>query len=66
MKIYKLWIEVEEQNLETGEYRSLCDEGGVSPVPIASFSDLDSAVRFAESLGVDAPTNDAAVSFSWN
>ena len=59
MKIYKLWIEVEEQDLESGVHRSLCDDGSVSPVPIASFSDLEAAVRFAESLGVDALGVDA-------
>jgi hypothetical protein len=60
MKIYKLWIEVEEHDVETGVYRSLCDDGSVSPVPIASFSDLEAAVRFAESLGVDAFGAEAA------
>ena len=53
MRIYKLWVEVEELDLATGEHRSLCDDGSVAPVPIASFSDLAAAVRFAEALSVD-------------
>ena len=55
MKTYKLWVEIEEHDTRTGEYRSLTDEGSVSPVPIAQFTDLESAVRFAEALAIDAP-----------
>ena len=66
MKTYKLWVEIEEHDLETGEYRSLTDEGTVSPVPIARFSDLDAAVQFAEALGIDVPVEDVAEAASWN
>ncbi len=55
MRTYKLWIEIEEYDSETDEYRSLTDEGVVSPVPIANFTDLESAIRFAEALAIDAP-----------
>ena len=65
-KTYKLWVEIEEHDLETGEYRSLSDEGMVSPVPIARFSDLDAAVQFAEALGIDGPVRDIVVSSTWN
>jgi hypothetical protein len=58
VKTYKLWVEIEEYDQQTGEYRSLTDEGAVSPVPIAQFSDLESAVRFAEALAIDAPVRD--------
>ena len=66
MKTYKLWVEIEEYDLETGEHRSLSDEGTVSPVPIARFSDLGAAVRFAEALGIDEPISDVALSAAWN
>jgi hypothetical protein len=54
VKTYKLWVEIEEYDTSTGEYRSLTEEGSTSPVPIAQFTDLESAVRFAESLAIDA------------
>ena len=66
MKTYKLWVEIEEHDGETGEYRSLSDEGSVSPVPIAHFSDLESAVSFAEALGIDAPVRELALEATWN
>ena len=66
MKTYKLWVEIEEFDPTTGEYRSLSDEGSVSPVPIAFFSDLDSAVRFAEALDMEAPNENLALSARWN
>ncbi len=66
MKTYKLWIEIEEYDTETEEYRTLSDEGIVSPVPIATFTDLESATRFAEALGIDAPFREIALSPYWN
>lgn len=66
MKIYKLWVEIEEYDPQTGEYRSLTEEGSVSPVPIARFSDLESAVRFAEALAIDAPVRDFSGLPYWN
>lgn len=61
MRSYKLWIEIEELDLDTGEQRSLTDDGEVSPVPIAQFSDLGSAVRFAEALAMDDPIAEVSV-----
>ncbi len=55
MKIYKLWIDIEEHDLDTDEYRSLADYDEASPVPIAEFSDLKAAVGFAELLSLDQP-----------
>ncbi len=66
MRTYKLWIEIEEYDSDTEEYRSLTDEGAVSPVPIANFTDLESAIRFAEALAIDAPVRDIALSPLWN
>ena len=66
MRTYKLWIEIEEHDLETGEYRSLTDDGTASPVPIAQFTDLESAIRFAEALGIDVPVKDIALPSPWN
>jgi hypothetical protein len=66
VKTYKLWVEIEEHDTLSGEYRSLTDDGSVSPVPIAQFSDLESAVQFAESLAIDAPVRDIAPSSFWN
>ena len=66
MKTYKLWVEIEEHDGETNQYRSLSDDGSVSPVPIASFSDLDSAVEFAEALGIDTPAREIDIATPWN
>jgi hypothetical protein len=52
-KIYKLWIDIEEHNLDSDEFRSLADYNEAAPVPIAEFSDLEAAVDFAESLSLD-------------
>lgn len=65
MKLYKVWVEVEEQDLDEDAHRSLSEEGVVPPVLIATFSDLVAATRFAESLGLDTaeappPTRRAA------
>ena len=53
MKTYKLWIDIEEHDLTSGEFRSLTDYDEASPVPIAEFSDLDAAVQFADLLSLD-------------
>ena len=58
MKLYKLWIDIEEHDVEMNEYRSLCDEGGLAPVPIAEFTELEAAIEFAEALGMDRPIKD--------
>lgn len=52
MKTYKLWIEIEEHDDETEEYRNTTKEGdgGAEPVAIGNFDDLASAIRAAESL----------------
>ncbi len=66
VRTYKLWIEIEEYDSDTEEYRSLTDEGSVSPVPIANFTDLESAIRFAEALAIDAPVRGITPSPFWN
>jgi hypothetical protein len=53
MKTYKLWVDIEEHDLENDERRSLVDFGEALPVPIAEFSDFHAAVQFAESLSLD-------------
>lgn len=53
MKFFKLWVEIEEYDTETGLYRSLTDDGDASPVPIGSFRRLEDAVVFAEQLSED-------------
>ena len=58
MKVFKLWVDIEEHDVTMGEYRSLSEAGEAAPVPIAVFSDLVSAVRFAEALGLDAAVDD--------
>ena len=53
MKFFKLWVEIEEYDSETGHYRNLTDDGEASPVPIGSFRRLEDAVVFAEQLSED-------------
>lgn len=53
MKLYKLWLEVEEFDTFTGEYRNLAEEGRAEPVPVAIFSDLETARLHAESFAMD-------------
>jgi hypothetical protein len=53
MKTYKLWIDIEEHDLDNDERRSLVDFGEALPVPIAEFGDFAAAVRFAELLSID-------------
>ena len=53
MKLYKLWLEIEEQDTVSGEFRNLAEEGRASPVPVAVFSSLDQARAFAESFAMD-------------
>lgn len=60
MRVYKVWLDIEEHDTETGGYRSLAEDGEVSPVPVGEFSNLDAAVRFAESLGIDLPRDQIA------
>ena len=66
MKIYKLWIDIEEHDLDKDEYRSLADYDEVSPVPIAEFSDLEVVVEFAELLSLDRPLEHADESVAAN
>lgn len=66
MKTYKLWVEIEEYDPKTGEYRSLTDQGAFSPVPIADFSDFETAVRFAEALAIDGAVRDLSLQSLWN
>jgi len=53
MKTYKLWIEIEEYDPATGEYRNVTTDGEVAPVPIAEFSTLTQAIRLAEFFAMD-------------
>ena len=53
MKLFKLWVEIEEYDTETGSYRNLTSDGEASPVPVASFRCLEDAVVFAEQLAED-------------
>ncbi len=53
MKLYKLWLEIEEHDLGTGEYRNLAEEGLAEPVPVAVFSCLEAARTHAESFAMD-------------
>lgn len=61
MKTYKLWIEIEEYDDQTDEYRAVTEDGEAEPVPLGGFfSSLCRAVEAAESLegyfGVTEPT----------
>lgn len=53
MKSYKLWIDIEEHDLDNDERRSLVEFGEALPVPVAEFSNFEAAVQFAESLSLD-------------
>ncbi len=53
MKFFKLWVEIEEYDSETGLYRNLTSDGDASPVPVGSFRRLEEAVIFAEQLAED-------------
>jgi len=53
MKFFKLWVEIEEYDSESGQYRDLTSDGEASPVPIGSFRSLEDAVLFAEHLAED-------------
>jgi hypothetical protein len=49
MKTYKLWIEIEEYDDTTEEYKSLSQTGEAEPVPIGEFETLEKAIAVAES-----------------
>ena len=53
MKLYKLWLEIEEFDVESGEYRNLAEEGMAEPVPVAVFSSLEQARVYAEYFAMD-------------
>lgn len=53
MKLYKLWLEIEECDTDSGEYRNLSEEGEADPVPVAVFTQLSEAQIFAESFAMD-------------
>jgi len=53
MKLYKLWLEIEEFDTSSGEYRNLAEEGWVEPVPVAIFSNLEQARVHAEAHAMD-------------
>jgi len=53
VKLYKLWLEIEELDVESGEYRNLTEEGVAEPIPVAVFSSLEQARAHAESVAMD-------------
>ncbi len=53
MKLFKLWLEIEEFDYESGEYRNLSEDGEAVPVPVAVFATLDQAKAYAEALAMD-------------
>ena len=53
MKLYKLWLEIEELDVASGEYRDLSDAGVTEPVPVAVFASLDQARAHAEAFAMD-------------
>ena len=53
MKFFKLWLEIEEFDCGTGEYRNLSDSGDAVPVPVAVFATLDQAKAYAEAFAMD-------------
>ena len=61
MKTYKLWIEIEEFDPRTGEYRNVTTEGEAAPVPIAEFSTLEEAIRLAEFFAMDGTLDPSPV-----
>jgi hypothetical protein len=46
-------MEIEELDLDSGEYRNLSEEGMADPVPVAVFSTLGEAQSFAEAFALD-------------
>lgn len=55
MKLYKLWLEIEEFDVDSGEYRNLSEEGTADPVPVAVFPTLGEARNYAEAFAMDGP-----------
>lgn len=53
MKLYKLWLEIEEIDVISGEYRNLSEEGLAEPVPVAVCSSLEEARAHAEMYAMD-------------
>jgi hypothetical protein len=53
MKLYKLWLEIEELDTSSGEYRNLVENGVAEPVPVAVFRSLEQARAFAEAVAMD-------------
>jgi hypothetical protein len=53
LKLYKLWMEIEEFDMDSGEHRNLSEEGLADPVPVAVFSTLGEAQSFAEAFAMD-------------
>lgn len=53
MKLFKLWLEIEEFDYESGEYRNLSEAGDAVPVPVAVFASLDQAKSYAEAFAMD-------------
>jgi len=49
-KRYKIWVQIEEYDTETGVDRDLCDYGEVEPVKIATFGSLPCAIQHIEQL----------------
>ncbi len=49
-KTYKLWIEIDEYDDKTGEYKNITRSGRAEPVPLGVVSSLHMAVQKAESL----------------
>ena len=53
MKLFKLWLEIEEFDYDSGEYRNLSDAGDAVPVPVAIFASLEHAKAYAEAFAMD-------------
>ena len=53
MKLYKLWLEIEEHDVVSGEYRNLAEEGLAEPVPVAVFPSMEEARAHAEMYAMD-------------
>jgi len=53
MKLYKLWLEIEEFDSVSGTYRNLSDSGESVPVPVAVFATFDQAKSYAEAFAMD-------------
>ena len=54
VKLYKLWMEIEEFDVDSGKYRNLSEEGTADPVPVAVFSTLSEAQTYAEAFAMDS------------